>query len=155
MKEKIFICIIVVLLIVIAIMGVQLAKGSIILDIPEKKETATNREDELIRIHFNEDLSKEGTVEGIEGLQWNNININVDEFSIRVDLTLENRTEKNIEAQKLKVSLYNKEGKEIATKEVETPAIEANKHGFIDIDFSKEEGSDYEVIYDVKIFANK
>ena len=109
MKNKFYILIIVVLLIIIAIMGVQLGKaGKKEEPIAEENKSAAsnNRSEEFISIRFNEDISKDGTVEGVEGLSWNNIMINEDEFSIRADFTIENRTENKIGAQKLKVSFY-------------------------------------------------
>ena len=159
MKEKIYIGVIAVLLIVIIIMGIQIGKGTE-KAIPKEGKTVSktegekndpNDEETFTSISFNENISKDGTVEGVEGLNWSHARIDEDEGLIRVDITLENRTENNIEAKKLKISLYNKEGKEIAVKEVETAEIEANKHEFINAEIEKEIGSAYEVIYDVKI----
>ena len=79
--------------------------------------------------------------------------INEDEFSIRADFTIENRTENKIGAQKLKVSFYNKAEKEIVTKEVEMPEIEAEKYAMLNFEIEKAEGSDFELIHNVKISA--
>ena len=65
MKNKFYILIIVVLLIIIAIMGVQLGKAGKEQEpiAGENKSVASNnRLEEFISIRFNEDISKDGTV---------------------------------------------------------------------------------------------
>ena len=154
MKNKIYILIIIVLLIIIAIMGVQLVNTNKEEPIAEEKSNDSNNVPErFASIRFNEDISIDGTVEGIEDLRFNHIRIDEDDFSIRADFQLENMSENDIEAQKLKVSFYNRERKEILTKEIEISKIEANGYQSINIEFEKEKESDFELIHDVKIFA--
>ena len=152
MKNKIYILIIIVLLIIIAIMGVQLVNINKEEPIAEEKSNDSNNVPErFVSIRFNEDISVDGTIEEIEDLRFNHIRIDEDDFSIRADFMLENMSENDIEAQKLKVSFYNKEGKEILSKQIETQKIEANGYQSIKIEFEKENKSDFELIYDVKI----
>ena len=103
-------------------------------------------------IRIDEELSMEGTVEGIEDLRWNDARITQYDNKIEVYIMLTSISEaEKIPARKLDVKLIDKSGKEIATKEAEMQEI-SDKFGYTTLELVFDT-SEKEVIYDIQIVA--
>ena len=86
------------------------------------------------RIRVDEDLSVDGKVENLENVRWHNARIMQNDEKIEVSIMLNNESkDKKIEAKTLTVRLLNKEGKEIASKDVKMNEISDN-YGYTDIE---------------------
>ena len=86
------------------------------------------------RIRVDEDLSVDGKVENLENVRWHNARIMQNDEKIEVSIILNNESkDKKIEAKTLTVRLLNKEGKEIASKDVKMNEISDN-YGYTDIE---------------------
>ena len=102
------------------------------------------------RIRLDEDFSKEGKIEGIENVRWNNVRImqNDDEMEVSIMLNNESQTEK-IPGADLIVNLMDKAGKTIYTQEIKMQEISAN-YGYTSLDMTFKIKEPL-IIYDVQI----
>ena len=107
---------------------------------------------EYRRIRVDEDLSVDGKVENLENVRWHNARIMQNDEKIEVSIMLNNESkDKKIEAKTLTVRLLNKEGKEIAYKDVKMNEISDN-YGYTDIK-AEFENMEYAVIYNIELIA--
>lgn len=107
---------------------------------------------EYRRIRVDEDLSVDGKVENLENVRWHNARIMQNDEKIEVSIMLNNESkDKKIEAKTLTVRLLNKEGKEIASKDVKMNEISDN-YGYTDIK-AEFENMEYAVIYNIELIA--
>lgn len=107
---------------------------------------------EYRRIRIDEDLSVDGKVENLENVRWHNARIMQNDEKIEVSIMLNNESkDKKIEAKTLTVRLLNKEGKEIASKDVKMNEISDN-YGYTDIK-AEFENMEYAVIYNIELIA--
>ena len=106
--------------------------------------------EEMKQIRINEDFSKDGKIEGIENVRWNNVRImqNDDDMEVSIMLNNESQTEKIPEAD-LIVNFMDKEGKVIYTQNIKMQEISAN-YGYTSLDMTFKI-SEPLIIYDVKI----
>ena len=121
-------------------------------DIEDNTTSVTTEEDMFRRIRVDEDLSVDGKVENLENVRWHNARIVQDDEKIEVSIMLNNESkDKKIEAKTLTVRLLNKEGKEIASKDVKMNEISDN-YGYTDIK-AEFENMEYAVIYNIELIA--
>ena len=122
----------------------------------EKENTAKNNTtadtDNFKQIRINEDFSKDGTVENLENVRWNNANIMQfdNEMEISIYLNNESQTEVVPERQ-LTVNLLDKNGKVMYTQDVMMKEIAA-EYGYTTIDL-KFEIQEVAIIHDIQIIA--
>ena len=125
----------------------------------ENKETAkstltsgSSDESGFRDITINEDLFTDGTIENLENVRWSNARIMQRDNKMEVSIMLNNESkEEKIPARTLTINLLNKNGKKIATKDVEMKEIDAN-YGYTDLDLEFDI-EDVEIIYDIQIVA--
>lgn len=121
-------------------------------DIEDNTTSVTTEEDMFRRIRVDEDLSVDGKVENLENVRWHNARIMQNDEKIEVSIMLNNESkDKKIEAKTLTVRLLNKEGKEIASKDVKMNEISDN-YGYTDIK-AEFENMEYAVIYNIELIA--
>ena len=121
-------------------------------DIEDNTTSVTTEEDMFRRIRIDEDLSVDGKVENLENVRWHNARIMQNDEKIEVSIMLNNESkDKKIEAKTLTVRLLNKEGKEIASKDVKMNEISDN-YGYTDIK-AEFENMEYAVIYNIELIA--
>lgn len=107
---------------------------------------------EYRRIRVDEDLSVDGKVENLENVRWHNARIMQNDEKIEVSIMLNNESkDKKIEAKTVTVRLLNKEGKEIASKDVKMNEIPDN-YGYTDIK-AEFENMEYAIIYNIELIA--
>lgn len=116
----------------------------------EKNDLKEDDIEENKRIRLDEDFSKEGKIEGIENVRWNNVRImqNDDEMEVSIMLNNESQTEK-ISGADLIVNLMDKAGKTIYTQEIKMQEISAN-YGYTSLDMTFKIKEPL-IIYDVQI----
>ena len=116
----------------------------------EKNDLKEDDIEENKRIRLDEDFSKEGKIEGIENVRWNNVRImqNDDEMEVSIMLNNESQTEK-IPGADLIVNLMDKAGKTIYTQEIKMQEISAN-YGYTSLDMTFKIKEPL-IIYDVQI----
>lgn len=114
----------------------------------QEQEVLDNR----ISLHLNEDLFKDGIVEGIENLSWNTATILHNNNIMEIIITLNNESEtEKIPAQNLTINLLDQNGKIIYSKDTTIEEISAN-YGYTTIDLN----FDYiepKIIYDIQIIS--
>ncbi len=121
-------------------------------DIEDNTTSVTTEEDMFRRIRIDEDLSVDGKVENLENVRWHNARIMQNDEKIEVSIMLNNESkDKKIEAKTLTVRLLNKEGKEIASKDVKMNEISDN-YGYTDIK-AEFENMEYAIIYNIELIA--
>lgn len=108
--------------------------------------------DNRVSLHLNEDLFKDGIVEGIENLSWNTATILHNNNIMEIIITLNNESEtEKIPAQNLTINLLDQNGKIIYSKDTTIEEISAN-YGYTTIDLN----FDYiepKIIYDIQIIS--
>ena len=116
----------------------------------EKNDLKEDDIEENKRIRLDEDFSKEGKIEGIENVRWNNARImqNDDEMEVSIMLNNESQTEK-ISGADLIVNLMDKSGKTIYTQEIKMQEISEN-YGYTSLDMTFKIKEPL-IIYDVQI----
>ena len=116
----------------------------------ERNSLAEDDIEENKRIRLDEDFSKEGKIEGIENVRWNNVRImqNDDEMEVSIMLNNESQTEK-IPGADLIVNLMDKAGKTVYTQEIKMQEISAN-YGYTSLDMTFKIKEPI-IIYDVQI----
>ena len=148
--------------IILAIIVIIQSTIIIIIKLEKKEQSDTNtthieknglKEDDIEenkRIRLDEDFSKEGKIEGIENVRWNNVRImqNDDEMEVSIMLNNESQTEK-IPGADLIVNLMDKAGKTIYTQEIKMQEISAN-YGYTSLDMTFKIKEPI-IIYDVQI----
>lgn len=118
---------------------------------PEVVKEAEEVKEEPIRIMLNEDLDKEGYVEKLDNVSWTHANINQHDKTMDVFIDLRNNSAKDkVKSKKLKVTLLNKQGKEIASKEATMKEMDINGTTNLQVSF---DAQDYVVVYDLAISA--
>ena len=157
---KINFIIIIIILILTLIVGILIVR-KIKTDFKEKDEQSLSKsidnsndknQNDFKRIRLNEDISKEGKIENIENIRWNSAKINQfdDEMEITIDIEKELKNQK-VESKILTINLLDKEGKIIATKDVQMEEIPEDKNYIrVKIEFEVEEPI---LIYDIQIIA--
>ena len=120
-----------------------------------KISTSDNQDyDDMKRIRINENFSKEGTVENLENVRWNNANIMQYDDEMDIDIMLNNESEnEKIEATTLTVKLLDKQGKVMKEKDIEMEEIPAN-YGYTSLNLNFEI-SEVCIIYDIQIVAKQ
>lgn len=115
-----------------------------------KSNRNENEEDTFRNIRVDEDLSTDGTIEGLENVRWSNARIMQHDGETEVSIMLNNESkEEKIPAAKLEVTLLDKNKKVIATQETEMKEISEN-YGYTNLDL-KFDLQDYVVVYDIQI----
>ena len=118
-------------------------------------QSAQNTNDDLdnnIRIMLDEDLSKEGTIEGLENVRWNDARIRQVDNEMEVTIMLNNESEKEkIPSRNLTVELLDKDKKIVLTKDIKMNEISAN-YGYTSLEFTIDK-IDPIIIYDIQIQA--
>ena len=108
-------------------------------------------EEEPIRIMLSEELNKEGVVDGLENVTWNHANMNQYDGHMDVFVDLRNNSAKDkVASKKLTITLLNKNGKEIASKEATMEEMDINGASNLQATF---EAVDYVVVYDILVSA--
>ena len=108
--------------------------------------------DNNIRIMLDEDLSKDGIVEGIENLTWNNARIRQMDNEIEVSIMLNNQSEtEKIPSHDLTINLLDKDKKVIFTKDIKMKEI-SSQYGYTSLELTCEI-TEPVVIYDIQIEA--
>lgn len=151
-KEKIWqiVCLILVIIIIgLAVYAFGFKSNSII-----KKSGNNSSENEVRNIRLDEEFSTDGKVENLENVRWNNARIMQNDGRLEFSLMLNNESQdKKIGKQKLKITLLDKTGKEIVSKDVSIKGIDS-KYGYTDINFSVEM-KELVIVNDIKIVASK
>lgn len=108
--------------------------------------------DSSISLHLNEDLFKDGIVEGIENLSWNTATIVHNNGIMDISITLNNESEtEKIPKNNLKINLLDQNGIIIYSKEATMEEISAN-YGYTTIDLNFEY-IEPQIIYDIQIIS--
>lgn len=142
-----------ILIIIVIILGIVIATDKL----GEKtKKTKTNivQSDnmELNEIRITERLLKNGNIEGIDHVTWTDATIREDNNQMIVDIRLTNESEtKKVDSKMITAVLFNKEGKEIASQEVQMEELPEN-YSFTTLSLNFDI-TDISVIYDIKLFA--
>ena len=145
----------VAMLIVIIILGVNLDNAKNGGTSTGSKVSSGEEYDEGHKmIRLDEDLSKDGKIENLEGVRWNNARIMQNDGQMEFSVMLNNESkDKKIKKQTLKVTLYDRSGKVIVSKDVEIKGINAN-YGYTDINLTFEM-NELVIVDDVKIVASE
>lgn len=113
----------------------------------------STEDDGLYRdIRIDEDLSLDGRIENLENVRWNNARIRQDAEKMEVSIMINNESQKEkVAARTLTVTLFDKSGKVIGTKDTQMKEIEAN-YGYTDLEmiFDIKEVT---LVYNIKIVA--
>lgn len=154
-----FLCIILTIIVVILLV-IVLKNHS------EKKDTNENKSqkssqsaqnpnydlDNNIRIMLDEDLSKEGIVEGIDNVMWNNARIRQVDNEMEISIMLNNQSEtEKIPSHDLTINLLDKDKKVIFTKNIKMKEI-PSQYGYTSLELTCEI-TEPVVIYDIQIEA--
>lgn len=147
------IILVVIVLIIVFIIGMLIGKNLLQSNSNKENKNISNiEEDEFKNIRINEDFSKDGYIENLDNVRWNNARITQYDEEMEISITLNNDLEiEKIESRTLTVNLLDKEGKIIYTKDVEMEEIPENYgYTFLELKFEIEEPI---IIYDVQIIA--
>ena len=151
-KEKIWqiVCLVLVVIIIgLAVYAFGFKSNSII-----KKSGDSSSENEFKDIRLEESISTDGEIENLENVRWNNARIMQSDGRLELSLMLNNESQdKKVGEQKLKITLLDKTGKEIVSKDVSIKEIDS-KYGYTDINFSVEM-KELVIVNDIKIVASK
>ena len=150
----------IILIIIVAILSIIIIKNKSNKNVAnnnEKSDTSKKiesslNENDLIRIMLDEDLTKEGTVEGIENLRWSDARIRQDESQMNVLIMLDNKSEtEKIPAKDLTIEFLDKENRIIYTKEIKMGEVPDN-FGYTVLDFVVDIQEPV-MVYDIQIKA--
>ena len=151
-KEKIWQ--IVCLVLVVIIIGLAIYAFGFKSNSSTKKYGDNSSENEFRNIRLEEEFSTDGKVENLENVKWNNARIMQNDGRLEFSLMLNNESQdKKIGKQKLKITLLDKTGKEIVSKDVSIKGIDS-KFGYTDINFSVEM-KEFVIVNDIKVVASK
>lgn len=151
-KEKIWQ--IVCLVLVVIIIGLAIYAFGFKSNSSTKKYGDNSSENEVRNIRLDEEYSTDGKVENLENVRWNNARIMQSDGRLELSLMLNNESQdKKIGNRNLKVTLLDKSGKEIVSKDVSIKEIDS-KYGYTDINFSVEM-KELVIVNDIKIVASK
>ena len=158
MKDKIWkiLCFKILIIIIILISITIKSNNNLVNKSNENEISNTIQEQEVldnrISLHLNEDLFKDGIVEGIENLSWNTATIIHNNNIMEIIITLNNESEtEKIPAQNLTINLLDQNGKIIYSRDTTIEEISAN-YGYTTIDLN----FDYiepKIIYDIQIIS--
>ena len=129
-KKNILIIIVMILILIIGILIGRNIKTEI-KDNEHKDDNKSNNttQDDYKFIRIDEVISKNGKIENLEDIQWNNANITQDdkkiEISIDIDKLIENQ---KVESRTLTVKLLDPKGEIIASKDVIMEEISEDKN---------------------------
>ena len=122
---------------------------------PKSSQSAQNSNDDIdhnIRVMLDEDLSKDGIIEGIENVMWNNARIRQVDNEMEVSIMLNNQSEtEKIPSHDLTINLIDKDKKVILTKDIKMEEI-PSQYGYTSLELTFEI-TEPVVIYDIQIEA--
>ena len=106
--------------------------------------------DDNIRIMLDEDFSKDGIIEGVENVIWNNARIRQVDNEMEVSIMLNNQSEtEKIPSHDLTINFLDKNKKVILTKDIKMEEI-PSQYGYTSLDFTCEI-TEQVIIYDIQI----
>ena len=158
MKDTIWkiLCFTLLIIIIILISIIIKTNNNLVNKSNENEISNTIQEQEIldnrVSLHLNEDLFKDGIVEGIDNLSWNTATILHNNNIMEIIITLNNESEtEKIPAQNLTINLLDQNGKIIYSKDTTIEEISAN-YGYTTIDLNFEY-IEPQIIYDIQIIS--
>ncbi len=143
---------IVIAVIVALLVGILIGRSMSIRATEEDDEVVSQENQGFKMIRINEDLSKDGKIENLQGVRWNNANIMQMDGKIEIDIMINNESEtEEVPSKELTVNLLDKKGKTILTKDVTMGKIEKN-YGYtvLNLEF---DSKNIVIIHDIQIIA--